>query len=401
MSLRIAMLTYSVKPRGGVVHALEVSEALARRGHQVELAVLARPEEELFRSTEVPLRIVRHVPLEAPFDERIQAMLEAYAEGLRPILAAGRTDPTSSASTGYDVVHAQDCLSANAALALRDEGVIDHVIRTVHHIDDFTSPSLIECQDRSITAPDRVVCVSRPWVRRLAAEFGVSAGLVPNGVDAARFRPPRDAAERDGDRRWAGLGRRLAVLTVGGVEPRKGSLCLLAGFARLRQALPARDPVLLIAGGTTLFDYRHELDRFSARARELGVTEHVRVLGTLTNDAVERLYRAADVFAFPSLKEGFGLAALEALAADLPVVASDLDVFRGFLADGRSALLTPVGDGAALAAAIGRVARDEVLRARLRAGGRAVVRRYTWDASAAAHERVYERREPAERSLAR
>lgn len=391
MSLRIAMLTYSVKPRGGVVHALEVSEALARRGHQVELAALARPEEELFRPTELPLRIVRHVPLEAPFDERVQAMLEAYAEGLRPILAAGR----------YDVVHAQDCLSANAALALRDEGVVDHVIRTVHHVDDFTSPSLIECQQRSISGPDRVVCVSRPWVQRLAAEFGVSAGLVPNGVDAARFRPPRDVAERDGDRRWAALGRRLAVLTIGGVEPRKGSLCLLEGFARLREAVPARDPVLLIAGGTTLFDYRHELDRFSARAGELGVTEHVRVLGTLTTDAVERLYRAADVFAFPSVKEGFGLAALEALAADLPVVASDLDVFRGFLADGRSALLTRVGDGAALAAAIERVARDEVLRARLRAGGRAVVRRYTWDASAVAHERVYERRALAERRLAR
>jgi glycosyltransferase-like protein len=391
MSLRIAMLTYSVKPRGGVVHALEVSEALARRGHQVELAALARPEEELFRPTELPLRIVRHVPLEAPFDDRIQAMLEAYAEGLRPILSAGR----------YDVVHAQDCLSANATLALRDEGVVDHVIRTVHHVDDFTSPSLIECQERSITGPDRVVCVSRPWVQQLAAEFGVSAGLVPNGVDAVRFRPPRDAAERAGDRRWAGLGRRLAVLTIGGVEPRKGSLCLLEGFARLREALPARDPVLLIAGGTTLFDYRHELDRFSARARELGVTEHVRVLGTLTGDAVERLYRAADVFAFPSVREGFGLAALEALAADLPVVASELDVFRGFLADGISALLTPVGDGAALAAAIERVARDDVLRARLRAGGRVVVRRYTWDASAAAHERVYERRELAERSLAR
>jgi len=296
-------------------------------------------------------------------------------------------------------VHAQDCLSANAALALRDEGVIDRVVRTVHHVDDFTSPSLIECQQRSIAGPDRVVAVSRPWVERLAAEFGVAAGLVPNGVDPRRFRPPRAAVERRGDRRWAELGDRLAVLTVGGIEPRKGSLCLLEGFAALRAALPARDPLLLIAGGTTLFDYRDELDRFFARAAELDVERHVRVLGALAPDAIERLYRAADVFAFPSLKEGFGLAALEALAADLPVVASDLDVFRGFLA--HSALLTPVGDGAALAAAIERVASDELLRARLRAGGRAVVRRYTWDASAAAHERLYASDHRAERSAAR
>ena len=96
-----------------------------------------------------------------------------------------------------------------------------------------------------------------------------------------------------------------------------------------------------------------------------------RARGRSPPEEIERLYRAADVFAFPSVKEGFGLAALEALAAELPVVASDLDVFRGFLADGESALLTPVGDaGGAGARAARAVARDAELRARLRAGGR-------------------------------
>jgi glycosyltransferase-like protein len=372
------MLTYSVKPRGGVVHAVAVAEALAERGHDVELFALAREGETLYRPTRVPLSLVRHVPVDAPFDERIQAMLEAYAEGLRPRLAAG-----------YDVIHSQDCLSANAALALRDEGVVDHVIRTVHHVDDFTSPSLVECQDRSILAPDQVLCVSRPWVDRLAREYGVYAGLVPNGVDPRRFRPPRDATERARARRAAGLGERFTVLTVGGIEPRKGSITLLEGFAQLRETVP--DALLLIAGGTTLFDYRHELARFAERAGELGVTEHVRRLGALDQDEMERLFRAADAFAFPSVKEGFGLAALEAVAAGLPLVASDLDVFKGFLTDGESALLTPVGDADALAAALGAIARDGALRARLRAGGARVVARHTWAASAEAHERAYER----------
>jgi glycosyltransferase involved in cell wall biosynthesis len=123
---------------------------------------------------------------------------------------------------------------------------------------------------------------------------------------------------------------------------------------------------------------------------ELGVGGHVRVLGPLAPETIESLFRAADVFAFPSVKEGFGLAALEALAAELPVVASDLDVFRGFLADGESALLAPTGDGDALAAALVQVAREPALRERLRAGGRRVAAAYTWDASAAAHERAYE-----------
>jgi glycosyltransferase-like protein len=374
------MLTYSVKPRGGVVHALEVAEALARRGHTVELAALARHGEELFRPAGVPLHLVRHVPLDAPFDERIQRMLEIYAEGLRPILGAG----------GYDVVHSQDCLSANAALALRDDGVVDHVIRTVHHVDDFTSPSLIACQDRSILDPDRVLCVSAPWVERLADEFGVHAELVCNGVDAERYRPARDAAERAEARIEAGLGDRFTVMTVGGIEPRKGSLTLLDGFAALRGLVPERDPLLLIAGGTTLFDYRHERDRFAERAVALGVDAHVRVLGPLEAETMERLFRAADVFAFPSVREGFGLAALEALAAELPVVATDLDVFRGFLIDRESALLVPPRDGEALGRALARIAVDPVLAARLRAGGRRVVPEHTWDAAAAAHERVYE-----------
>ncbi len=374
------MLTYSVKPRGGVVHALEVSEALARRGHDVELLALARPGEDLFRPAAVPLHVVRHVPPEAPFDVRIESMRDAYAEGLRPLLGDG----------GHDVIHSQDCLSANAALDVRDRGVIDHVIRTVHHVDDFTSPSLIECQDRSIAEPDRVLCVSPPWVERLAEDYGVAAGLVANGVDAARFRPPHDSAERGRERARAGLGDLFTVLTVGGIEPRKGSLTLLNAFAGLRRAAPELDPVLVIAGGMTLFDYRYERERFDARAAELGVRDHVRVPGPLPGGEIEGLFRAADVFAFPSVKEGFGLVALEALAADLPVVASDLDVLRGFLTDGESALLAPVGDGAALAAALERVAREHELRERLRAGGRAVVAAHTWDAAAAAHERAYE-----------
>jgi glycosyltransferase-like protein len=334
----------------------------------------------LFRPAAVPLHVVRHTPPDdEPFDVRIQTMLDAYARGLRPLLGDG----------GYDIVHAQDCLSANAALEVRAAGAIDHVIRTVHHVDDFTSPSLIECQDRSILDPDRVLCVSRPWVARLAEDFGVEAGLVSNGVDRVRFRPALAPDEREHERSRAALGGRFTVLTVGGIEPRKGSLTLLEGFAKLRERVP--EALLLIAGGTTLFDYRAELERFAERAGRLGVTEHVWRLGALESEELERLFRAADVFAFPSVKEGFGLAALEAIAAGLPLVASDLDVFRGFLTDGESALLTPVGDAGALAQALARVKHDKALRTRLRTGARAVVEAHTWDASAALHERVYER----------
>ncbi len=159
-------------------------------------------------------------------------MLDAYAEGLRDRCATA----ASTSSTR------RTACRPTPRSTLRDEGVIDHVIRTVHHVDDFTSPSLIECQDRSIAEPDHVLCVSQPWVERLRDEFGVEAGLVANGVDAARFRPPRDDGERAAARERArASATRFAVLTVGGIEPRKGSLTLLARFAAARRAL-ARTP---------------------------------------------------------------------------------------------------------------------------------------------------------------
>jgi glycosyltransferase-like protein len=377
--VKIAMLTYSVKARGGVEHALAVAEALAQRGHDLCVVALAQPGERFFRDTPVQTRLIEHVPAEGPFDARILAMVDAYRDGLRPLLCDG----------GFDVVHAQDCLSANAALDLRDEGAVGEVVRTVHHVDDFISPSLIACQKRSILAPDLVLCVSHPWVQRLADEFGVQASLVRNGVDGDRFRTARDGAERASDRAALALGDRLTVLTVGGIEPRKGSLTLLEGFARLRALVPGRAPLLLVVGGATLFDYRDEIERFAARARQLGVSEHVRVVGTVSPAELERHYRAADIFAFPSTKEGFGLVALEALAAGLPVVASRLDVFETFLADGENALLSPAGDGEALGCALARLAREPDLRARLVAAGRRVVAAYGWDVAAAAHEDAY------------
>jgi glycosyltransferase-like protein len=375
------MLTYSVRPRGGVVHALSVAGALAARGHEVELFAIGPPGAGFFRTPPVPAHVVAHVAPDAPFDERICALIDAYTEGLRAALGEG----------GYDVVHAQDCISANAALTLRDEGLIDAVVRTVHHVDDFRSPSLIACQERSIAAPDHVLVVSDPWIALLRDEFGVRAQRVPNGVDAERFRPPRDSRERDAARAAADLDGELAILTVGGIEPRKGSLTLLRAFAAARAALPERRPVLLVAGGATLFDHRDEIDRFHALRERLDLDDSVRVLGPVSDAQLDELYRAADLFALPSAKEGFGLAVLEALAAGLPAVVSDLDVFRTYLADGESALMAPVGDHAALAAALVRAAASPELAARLREGGRAVAARHGWDAAAAAHEAAYAR----------
>lgn len=100
-------------------------------------------------------------------------------------------------------------------------------------------------------------------------------------------------------------------------------------------------------------------------------------------------YAAADALAFPSVKEGFGLAVLEAMSAGIPVVTSDLPVFREYLVPGRDALLVPVGDTAGLADALASALGDADLRAGLVAAGRAVAARFSWERSAVRHQEVY------------
>jgi glycosyltransferase-like protein len=262
------------------------------------------------------------------------------------------------------------------------------VIRTVHHVDDFTTAALIECQQQAIIEPDRVLVVSEYWRQLLRDQYRVEAGVVHNGVDGARFRSP-DPEQAAQLRRRAGAADRPLILSVGGIEPRKGSDTLMRAFARLRES--GRKCVLAIIGGHSFQDYRAYADRVLAMLPGLGLQlgSDVVQLGTVPEAEMPGWYAAADVLAVPSTKEGWGLAVLEAMSAGLPVVASDLPVFAEYLRPGEDALFVPVGDAAALSEALAGVLDDPARAARLRAAGRAVAGRFSWERSAAEHRVVY------------
>ena len=379
----VGLVTYLVKPRGGVVHTLALAEALHAAGYPVRVIALGDPAAGFFRPVAVPFMIIE-APASLPtLEERVFANVDALTAGLGDLAA------------DFPILHTQDCISARAAARVRDAaaGPPPVVVRTVHHVDDFTSPSLIDCQRQAIVEPDRILVVSERWREILAEEYGTSAEVVHNGVDVARFRsadPDLVAALRQrAGAGAAGAAGRPLILAVGGIEPRKGSDTLMAAVAELRRS--ARRPVLAVVGGHSFQDYREYRERVLASLPGLGLRldDDVVLLGTVPDAELPGWYAAADVLAFPSTKEGWGLAVLEAMSAGLPVVASDLPVFREYLRPGQDALMVPVDDAAALAAALGTVLDDSALAGRLRAAGYEVCARFTWDRCAAEHQRVY------------
>lgn len=380
----VALITYSNQPRGGVVHTLEVAEALAAGGAAIEVIALGRG---FFRDVAAPWRTFPAPPRGTTLEERVFASVDALAEGLS---AMGPSLPP--------ILHTQDCISARAACRVRDAGAPVTVLRTVHHVDDFSTPALIDCQQRAIFEPDALMVVSRTWQTKLADDYGVDAAVVPNGVDGRRFAAPPPAAVTDALRAKIGAGERFVFLAVGGIEPRKGSDHLMRALAALK-AGPAQasettpPPMLAVVGGHSFQDHRAYRDQVIGGLGALGLDlgTDVVVVGTVEPDELQAWYHAADALAFPSVNEGWGLVVLEALAAGLPVVASDIPVFREYLRADVDALLVTPDDDHALCEALRAVSGDEALRNRLARRGRAVAGRFTWEASARRHAQLYGR----------
>lgn len=356
--MRIGLLTYSTRPRGSVVHTLALAEALAELEHEVYVYALDRGGRGLFRGVDARVEVkVVECPSPDDLEERV----------LRSIAALGAAvDPAD-----HDVLHAQDCIAANA---------LPGSVRTVHHLESFTSPALVTCHERALASPSSYVCVSAPVAEELSEGWGISASVIPNGVEAERFAAAASDAGEDARREWRErLGEGPVVLTVGGIEPRKGSIDLLDAVARLRKKRP--EARLVVAGGETLFDYRDYRASWEERRAELDLD--VEVLGTVEHDQLPALVACADVFALASVREGFGMAAMEALAAGTPVVLRDEPVLRSVFDGCALFARTPRGIGDALLAVLDS---DSTARGEC---GRALATRHTWRAAAEAHVEHY------------
>ncbi|CAO4132592.1 MSMEG_0565 family glycosyltransferase [Methylorubrum extorquens] len=376
-ALRIAILTHSTNPRGGVAHCLALAEALCALGHE---AVVHAPDPAgrgFFRNAACPTVSVAAQPVKGATVDLVRARINDYLRHF-----------STPAACDFDVFHAHDGIGGNALATLKHRRLIPGFVRTVHHVDSFSDPLLAEWQDRSIREATRLLCVSRTWADWIRDDLGAEADIVGNGVDLSVFRSEPTEADAAVRERW-GLGQGPVILSVGGFEERKNTLGIIEAFARLRARYSQAQ--LVVAGGVSLLDHATYRARCCAALAAAGLTvgrgAAVIETGPVPQAVLPALYRVADALAFPSWKEGFGLCVLEAMACGTPTIVSRQPPFTEYLA-ATDALFVDPADPDAIADAMAEVLATDT-RARLQPVGLVRSAAHSWRACAERHLDAY------------
>ena len=211
----------------------------------------------------------------------------------------------------------------------------------------------------SLARADAVI-VPSGFLEAVFGKHGFTTQVVPNIVNLERFSSDRAAA--------AGQGPCLFVAR--NLEPIYDNATALRTLALVRERHP--EATLVIAGSGPL---RAELEQLAAG---LGIAQAVTFTGRVDNAAMAALYRGADVMLNPSLVDNMPNSVLESLACGVPVVSTNVGGVPYLVDDGRTALLVPPGDPAAMAAAVLRLVAEPRLAASLREAGLRQVQQYTW-----------------------
>lgn len=368
MRLLLDVSAVPARPVGAGVYTLEIARELSRRD-AVELHLVSRREDSVRWSTLAPDATVH---AEVPESRPARLLWEQIGA------------PKLARSIGADLWH-----GPHYTLPLRLQ--IPSVV-TVHDLTFFEHPEWHErskvtffrgMMKASTHRAAAIVAVSHHTADRLQAVLSPRAPVftAPHGVDHERF-VPMDPHHASADRaRLAATGIRAPYVAFAAtLEPRKDVPTLIAAFARIAADRP--DLKLVIAGrdgwGAT------EVRDAAARS---GVTTRIMRVGWMDDAVLPAFFRQAEAVAYPSLEEGFGLPALEALACGAALVTTTGSAMEEVVGD--AAVLVPPRDPVALAAALARVCDDSVENRRLRLAGPERARPFTWAASVDRHRAAY------------
>jgi glycosyltransferase involved in cell wall biosynthesis len=388
--MKIAVFTPSFLPKasGAEIFHHNLASRLTSAGHQVTLIV---PRKNLRKLRDIGVSFPYGlVPFPANlwsyFKRSVSLTFRLSDFFLSRLQARHRFDlwhGVMTWPTGVSLIHWQDGRQTVPYL-IRCAGD-DVLTNSENHVGARLNPIVDRLTRQYLPRAARLVSLSESISREYRA-LGVSPDridLIPNGVDLSRFRRQVD---RLAVRRTLGLRpEAFLFLSVGRNSPQKGYPTLLAAAQELkREGLPSQ---WLIVGRDT--------ERLKLAARELGDDLQTGEIGftgntlTFPPDALIDLYLAADAFVIPSVFEGFSTALLEAMAAGLPIIASDSPGCREMVRFGRDALLVPPGNAADLASAMRRVFLNEPLRRGYASLSAIRAADFEWKLVLAQYERVY------------
>jgi len=282
-----------------------------------------------------------------------------------------------------DIVHAHaEVPSQFATMAARSAGS-PILIVNYHSTNLFPNPRQIRRERRQSVFRDATIHVSqsvqRDYVERVEP-LKKNGVVIHNGIDVARFATSPGERRLDELRRELGIeSRRPVLLKVARLQRVKAHRDLLRAFARIRAEFP--QAVLLLVG-----DGRRR-SSVEAAIRELELGDSVRLLG-LRSD-VRDLYHLVDMHLISSIKEGFSLVLLEAMAAGLPQVVTDVGSSRESVGDSGAALFAPPGDPEAVSHAVMRVLNDRELAQSMSAAARRRVEQFSEERQVQNIEQLY------------
>ena len=349
--MRIGVTCYPTVGGSGTV-ATELGLAIARRGHEVHFICYALP----YRLGRVPPGVTFHevtVPTYPLFQ------YPPYALALASQMAeAVRAHGIELLHVHYAIPHA---ISAHLAREILGDG--PKLVVTLHGTDITVvgaDPSFLPIVRLGIERADAVTAVSRSLADETRERLGVTREIevIPNFVDTDRCDREFAAAHR---RRLAPDGAPLLV-HASNFRPVKRVTDVLEIFRRVHARIPSH--LAMVGDGPD----RPAAERF---ARDAGLAHRVEFLGNVS--PIEGVVGAGDVFLLPSAEESFGLAALEAMACGVPVVASNAGGLPELVVDGQGGFTFPVGDTAGMAERVVALLTDpgELARQRDRARQRA------------------------------
>jgi N-acetyl-alpha-D-glucosaminyl L-malate synthase BshA len=284
-----------------------------------------------------------------------------------------------------DVLHVHYAIP-NAVSAVMAREIVSPqplpIVTTLHGTDVTlvgNDPNYLETTRWGILQSDAVTAVSESLRRTTIEQLGISnqIDVVPNFIDPARYEEARNGP---GVRRWGRPGERLLV-HISNFRPVKRVLDVIGIFERVQRRIPSR--LVLVGDGPD----RGKAEQY---CREHHICGAITFIGSLP--LIEEVLVGADVFLLPSENESFGLAALEAMSCEVPVIATEAGGLPEVVAHGETGFLCPVGDVDGMAAAALRLLSDEDLRQRLGAAGRRrAVECFSQDVIVERYRRIYQR----------